>query len=497
MSELNKKSNGLSKFVIIYVIFVVLVTAILNFLYLKYDINIFKLSKMEKNIENSIINKPFVKEKTDYSNVEKSKLIDKYYMNNIEIEEKEKSYGDVIDYDSYLNEPRYKISLYYSEISGLKDTKVQKKINTEIEEKAESLILDNEINNDDIKSITVRVVLNDVGSSDLISVTVEKTIEYFYDNKYETEYYPSLNYRLDTGDKLEFEDLFTSDSSVKNILSQTLYKQFAFGYGLDIDMGTGNLDEVDYGKIENDVYNAVSKFYNSEEKIFWFSQEYITVIIDNVFCSIKNADFSNYININNIVKVSDSLYENGNKEKINYVFGAPYMGSLEYFGKVSNNTFLSLFNFYKINGELMENDIDDTYQNYTDNLVNNLEIIKDAIKNDTKKEKNKGYVYNISTYYEEYYDENQNSIGSAFTGEKVEVDLDDFEGNAEEVYALSSRGLSGGEFYLSLSNLLNLNKYKIYDIQVTDKNNDGEFEVGQKLLDSEDWESYYEKEYEY
>lgn len=496
MSELNKKKNGILKFVIFYVVLIVIITAVLNFLYLKYDINVFKISKTE-DINKVEVPKD-VKEKIDYSNIKRSELTDKYYMNNIEIDEKTKGYGNIIDSIEYSNDTKedvYKISIYYTQINGLKDADLQKKINKEIRETAENLVLDEEITDSKINRMIVRVESADIGSSNLLSVTVNKSIDYV-DEKYDYKYYPSLNYKLDTGEKVEFEELFTEDANVKNIVSNTLYKNFAFDYGLDMDMGSGDLDEVDYGKIENDVYNSMNKFY-SNEKVFWFSQEYITFVVDDTFASIKTADYSDYINMNNIVNPKTSLYVNGNKEKKNYVFGTPYMESLEYFGKVSNDTFLSVFNFYKINGELMENDYDNTYQEYTDNLVNNLDNIKNAIKSDTKKESGKGYVYNISAFHENYYDGNQNSIGMAFTGEKVEVDLDDFEENAETVYALSSRGLSGGEYYLSLTNLLNSRQYKMYDIQITDKDNDGEFEVGQKLWDIDDWESFYESEYEY
>lgn len=500
MSESNKKKNGILKFVIFYTVLIVIVTAVLNFLYLKYDINVFKLSKNSTQIDNLIPEekKQEVKERIDYSSIKRPELTDKYYMNNIEIEEKSKGYGDVIDVINYGNgktEDVYKVSLYYIQISGLKDADVQKKINKEIRETAESLVLDEEINSNEINRVTIRVAAGDVGSSNLLSVTVDKSVDYV-DEKYDSKYYPSLNYRLDTGNHIKFEELFTEDANIKNIVSNTIYKQLAFDYGLDTEMGSGDLDEVDYGKIENDVYNSINKFY-SQEKIFWFSQEYITFVIDNTFASIKTSDYSDYMNMNNIVTPSSSLYEGGNKEAKNYVFGTPYMESLEFFGKVSKNTFLSVFNFYKINGLLMEDTEDNTYQEYTDNLVNNLDVIKSAIKNDTKKENGKGYVYNISSFHEQYYDENQDNIGMAFTGEKVEVDLDNFEENAETVYALSSRGLSGGEYYLSLTNLLNSRQYKIYDIQITDKDNDGEFEVGQKLWDIDDWESFYESGYEY
>lgn len=454
MSELNKKKNNLLfKILIGYTILIILAIGILFFLYKKFGIEI-DLSSSQK-INN--VEVPISKEEND--NIERSDILDKYYINNLEVEEKILHFGNIVDYSGYDNAPIYKVTVNYFKIDGLKDKVVQNAINSTIEERAKSAVLDEDIYNDSIDTVNINIYTFNSGFSDLISAEVTKNITYksknINDYQYEFEYLPSINFRLDTGDELKLEDIFTKDASIKNILAQSVYKEYAYEYGLNSESGLGNLDEIDYGKIENDVFNIVNKFNTQKERNFWFNQQNIYIEIDNQIFNIETPDFMDYINFNNIVKVSESLYKNGNNPKINYVFSIPFISSFEYFDKISNDSYLSVFNIYKPEGKISDGD---WAVEYTNKLKENIPTIIDIIKNDTKKEKGKGYVYNIYMYQEEYYDENQLKIGPVYLGEKVEVDLEDFEKNAETVYALNCRQPTGGDFSYNLTNLVRIKK---------------------------------------
>ncbi len=506
MSELNNnKSNKLLKFVIIYTISIIAVTVILILLNYKYSINIFEYFSKVSNHNNQVNlkenNEEQIKNKqANFDEIKRTTILDKYYINNIELKINKLTYGNIVDYNSYDGSPIYKVNAEYVEISGLEDKEVQNRINSSIEEKVKKLVLDEEIYDESIEKINIVAgSTQDYSTADLLSISVIKDIKY-KENKghdeelYVTIYSPSINCRLDNGEEIKLEDLFTKDASIKNILAQTIYDSLAFEYGFNEEDGEGNLDEVDYGKLENDLYYIINKFNKQKEPIFWFTQESICVVIDNICYSIKNSDFINYININNIANPKKSIYENGNNPKINYVFCPPYISSLEYFDKVNDNLYLSVFNWYRYNGKVIE----DNYNvEYTNKLANSISKITDAIKKDNKKENGKGYIYNIYNYQEEYYDENQENLGPSFMGEKVEVNLDDFMKNVETAYALNSKEQTGGEYVFSFSNLIYENKYKIWDIIIRDTDDDGKLEIGQKLYEADDWESYYSKEYEY
>lgn len=512
MSELSSKNpNKLVRFIFIYTIFIVTMTAILILLNYNYNINVFeyfsklKIKNNDTNLYENHTKKQIEDEEVSYDAIKRTTLLDKYYINNIELEANKLTYGNIVDYDTYDGNPIYKANVEYVQISGLKDKEIQNKINIAIEEKAKSLVIDEEIYDDSIETINIIAgTEGDYSTADLLSLPVTKEIKYKENRGHDEELYvatycPSINYRLDNGEEIKFEDLFTKDASIKNILTQTIYNSLAFDYGFNEENGDGNLDEVDYGKIENDLYNIINSFNNQREKVFWFNQENISIMINNTFYSIKNADFIDYININNITNTKNSIYENGDNPKINFVFSIPFMSSLEYFDKVSNKEYLSIFNWYRFAGKIMEDnsDIDTSYSDYTNKLAGSVNELINAIKNDNKKESGKGYIYNIYNYQEEYYNENQENLGEVFTGEKVEVDLDNFMKNVEEVYALNCKNHSGGEFVFSFSNLVYESDYKIWDIQIRDTDNDGQLEIGQKLYEKEDWEDFYLKEYEY
>lgn len=505
MSELNERKYKLLGFLIIYIILMLCITIILMFLYLNYNIEIdlfAQKNKIESNTQN--IDMPnniledeenIVSEQNDnsinnvevdnYSDIKKPSDLDRYYINNIKCEEKEISYGKIVGY-RYPNYIR-RVTINYYEISGLKNKEIQDKINKEIKEKAESLISEEEIESSDIESIKVYANLNK-GTSDLLSVSFSKSIDYnSKNNNYFSSNYSSLNYRLDTGEKLKLEDLFVKGTSIKNILSQTLYKEYAQRYGVFNDeTGNGDMDYIDYGKVENDVFYSMMRFNNKENVNFWFDQEYITI----EDYTIPTKDFPNDININNIVNTKESLYENGNNPKIEYAYLPPYMSSCDFLDKVSDDSYLSIFNscnYAYLEGDSLQTD---SYILSTKYIEEKTPIIISLINSDEKRNKGKGYVYNID--YVEYYENDHDEY--VMSGEKVEVDLKDFEKNVDTLYALNARQATPGEFILCFKNLFYLPKvdYKVWDI-IIKKERDGSYKMGQILYDRD----YYNNEYEF
>ncbi len=317
----NKKSNGIFKFLVIYTIIVILVTVGLVYFYKVKGQSILEYFGILK--DNDTISKENSVDVDNYlndDNIKRTSFLDKYYANNIKIENKSITKGNIIGYD-YQGEPIHKLTINYNEISGLKDKIIQDNINRKIKEKAESFIVDEEIYDNKVDRILIETYIYG-NFADLLSIQLYKNVMYKDDGTIEQinkVSYKCLNFRLDTGKEIELSDIFTKDASIKNILSQVIYNDKAYKY-VNYDNLAPDLDKIDYGKIENDVFNVVSQFNNENEHNFYFSETDLVVIIKDEVFVIEMKDYSNYINIFNIVNSQESLYDNGNKEKIAFCF---------------------------------------------------------------------------------------------------------------------------------------------------------------------------------
>ena len=168
MLELNKKEKGNINFIILVLVLYSIIALGVTF----YLISIKNNKKdLSVNIKQEDI-KENIKETLDYSKIERISLTDKYYINNIKIENKEEYAGDIISYSEDI--PQYKVSITYPEISGLSNKKIEEKINTEIKNQIEILkdnaeILDSEINN---MYISGDVMAN---FADVLSISIYKS----------------------------------------------------------------------------------------------------------------------------------------------------------------------------------------------------------------------------------------------------------------------------------------------------------------------------------
>ena len=455
MLELNKKEKGNINFIILVLVLYSIIALGVTF----YLISIKNNKKdLSVNIKQEDI-KENIKETLDYSKIERISLTDKYYINNIKIENKEEYAGDIISYSEDI--PQYKVSITYPEISGLSNKKIEEKINTEIKNQIEILkdnaeILDSEINN---MYISGDVMAN---FADVLSISIYKSN--FLKNNDVTFKYIGLNFRLDTGEKLEFKDLFTEDASVKSIIARAAYKSLAFQYAVeqeDFDMYR-NMDEFDYSEVENCVYKFMNSYNQNSHIEYYFNEALIYLYQNDSFITVDMIDFYEYINIYNIVKQNRSLYSNGNKEKINYVFGMPLFENYEYFDKISDNIFLSIYNGYKSSEDTTYNEM---YTEYIKNYDKYKNRIVSSIK-DYERENKNAVIYNIK-----YIDVNseENHLLRA-VAEKIEID--DLDKNLDEIYAKASRGdgMDGISFY-------NLNEeYKTYNVSINEKET-GELEI--------------------
>ena len=155
----NKKSNGIFKFLVIYTIIVILVTVGLVYFYKVKGQSILEYFGILK--DNDTISKENSVDVDNYlndDNIKRTSFLDKYYANNIKIENKSITKGNIIGYD-YQGEPIHKLTINYNEISGLKDKIIQDNINRKIKEKAESFIVDEEIYDNKVDRILIETYI--------------------------------------------------------------------------------------------------------------------------------------------------------------------------------------------------------------------------------------------------------------------------------------------------------------------------------------------------
>ena len=166
------------------------------------------------------------------------------------------------------------------------------------------------------------------------------------------------------------------------------------------------------------------------------------------------VDYFNYINIFNLVPTKTSLFKDGDLESNPYVFGLDYSDGFEYEGKISNNIYLTVYNFYKM--VMKEAEDEEEYKNlqeiskiYQDNLDKIIECIKE-----NEKDSKKGAFYNISSYYE------YNDI-LYFDCQKVEVEPQNFDDNIIEIFAEATRHNLEGEIVFSLTEIDQYEYFKL------------------------------------
>lgn len=445
--KIKKKKSSLFIFVMIYILLAMLVTissiifhnktgmSIIAYFTKTQQVNESESIQMKNQISDSNI------EKNEEYSVENSKLTDKYFLNNIELEEVKKEIRQNYVYER--EEDRgYVNTITYYQISGLKDKTVEEKINKDIQQKVGALLTLEEVENEQIENITINSYVWS-NFANVLSIDVYKTIDY----KNEEYSYSSiyLNYRLDTAEELEFKDLFTSNASIKNILSRTLYNDLAFQYGLEYMWSDENnafddpdMDNVDYSKIENEVFRFIDNYNKEKEITFYFTPTDICIIIGDAQSKISMLENHEYIAVYNLVNPEKSLYDKGNLEKVNYVFGAPYISDCVVFEKISDNIFLSIFNYHS--------EDTDECKEFLKAVEENLNEIISVIKENENMEYNqngKGKIYNLNYMYIEGEE-------ISVSGEKIEVDLKNFDKQIDEVFANNSRIGTDVEYYLNI-----------------------------------------------
>lgn len=441
-----KKANKTLLFLVIFAILCVLITIICIFITLNSD----------KNTQAGLIDNTI--HKVNPENIKRLALGDKAWTNGIETEQIERTEGGYANDYLFSTDPIYKYEFNFEKISGLKDKTIEEKINKDIEEQTYALKskLDE---NPECERIVISSFVT-ASFSDILSVSLNySAID--MDGEYSLYESSGLNYRLDTGEKLKFEDLFTETTSIKQILSQSLYEAFAWqhAYSNEVDM-TNNFNKTDYGYIENQTFKALAEYNKNPDIDFYFYTNTIYGIIRDFTFTIDMSKFSDDIAIYTRYIADNNLYENSSLQKEFYAFTDGYLAeSFEIESDKGNNFYYEVLTY---SGSKVEKE--STVKTKVQEKVNEkLEYYYEIAK------QNPSRAYMLSIMY--YYDDSEEREDKyyQYNGCVTELDLDYFRKHKSEIIAKSRMQIGGDISYIDFSNFDdNIEFYEEFSAYVED-----------------------------
>jgi len=395
--------------------------------------------------ENNLIEKEINQEKQDNDIAEDEKnlrvsLTDTYETNAIEIKNYWYLDGIIksdkeVEEDTNFNESSYRKSATFIQIQGLKNKKVEKQINQEIKSKVIEAM-------ENYENASVIVFGN---FANVLSLIIQENIG----EEYETI---TLNYRLDTGEKIKFEDLFTNKAYIKNVLTQAVYETISWDYvNDDEDSPQMNADKMDYAKIENDTFEIMQNYLKNPDIKFYFSPYQIRAYIHNKLIDINMTNFYEYIAIYKRYSSHQDLYEDNSKsQKGLYVFSSrvttEYNLYYSKFEQITNNLFVDIWLY----------DQDETGQK--DKGIHEMQEVLEKVEKEAKENPDKAYIF---TYFS-YGDQNNRTIN------KYVMDKKYYDKNGKERIAKANReaskynGVMDIEVYYKEDDNKDITKYIYY-----------------------------------
>ena len=279
----------------------------------------------------------------------------------------------------------------YVQISGLKNKTIENEINEEIKEKAYSLF-------EEYKKVKNKYENAFFGCSVTanFSDTLSVEISYGYDEETtdgragRREDGLCLNYRLDTGEKIEFKDLFIDSANIKSILSQSVYKNLVERYAefeLDSPVESGYISKEKSAILEDEVFRIMAEFKTLGVSKYNFTAKRIYGTIGDTNFAISMPDFYQSIAIYNRFKTNTSLYELSTQDRELFVFMGDHYGTESILKDYADNVFVDIF-WYAPDGEEA-----DKYNAQVEQIILEFkEELAGFVKTD-EENSNKGYFY--------------------------------------------------------------------------------------------------------
>ena len=368
----NKKKKTNSSLLDIIIIILCLVVIALLIMYInKPDASITQIFEAPTEIS-QYRSDNFSRKKV--STVEPSKKTDRYYRNNVKINSVCMYNGQDYNIDVY-NELPYDVGgerIEYFQLSGLNNKTIQDSINEEIKNQTFQL-LERSKKAGEVESITITCYPT-FNQANLLCVHYWSSADYLKLNDEYMKYYPidehsgdsyylystfSDLYRLDTGEKLEFEELFAKNVLIKELIHKAIYPTVAERFYNDSNTYTESMEDVDYARIENTISKLLKNYDKYGVSDFSIGDTYFSFtiydgktdprdysndsypLVDGCTFSISYSEIeTDNLCIYNIVKPSTSLYEEGNREVLSTVYKHDLASNLLYKGYTKSNYYL-------------------------------------------------------------------------------------------------------------------------------------------------------------
>ena len=348
-----------------------------------------------------------------------------------------------------------KAEIRYLQISGLKDKKVENKINKEIEQAALNCYKDEIKNLDEVINISVSM-WESANFANTISFELNYTAKIDDDDDGFYQGNKGLNYDLSTGEKITVDKIFTPNAPMENILRKAAY------YNLVSctveDNLTGDLIVSDYGDIEDEIAKIINLYNRGKLTEFSYTPMSINLFYkEDEIIVINMEDFSEYIAIYNRYLSEESLFEQDNIGIKNIYTLSRRYNNIYYYTNYQNedNYFIDTsIDFQSI-------DSDEFAKKIIQDKIIGIEKEIEKIKQKVVENPNNFYVlnYHISVYTGEEWSTGQTLTSCYERGNTYEMTVHDFEENIEPIiidYARQDE--SGGipDYVYNFSELLDL-----------------------------------------
>ena len=442
-----KTIKGKLIFVVTFSVICIIITSILV-MYKRIDIkddNSEEIAKTEETKNN---------ESTNEKGID---LKGKYNQNDLKIVEKRVT--------------KERVEITYFQIDGLKDQKIQDKINKKIEIEAlngykENIDLDKVVN----ASISLYETAN---FSNILSFSSYSWGKINDDSDDLVNVQKGFTYDLNTGNLIKLEDLFTTIAPITEILRKSAYYGFVSNRA-EMNL-SGDLQVNDYGNIEEDVADFIEQYKNGKITDFYCTPSAIMIVYDEIYIPVSFEDWADYINIYNKYLASESLYKSNNIGYKNlYTLTDRTLNDFYYYTNYQNekNYFIEISVLWD------EDNSSDFEKQLVSNKIKDIEREVSDLKVKANQDTNNFYILNyyieINGFFEQSMEENLVSVTE--WGNYYDMTIHDFETTIEPIIIKYDRSANEGggipEYVYNFTDVLKIEPQRLteyYNIETGEK----------------------------
>lgn len=253
-------------------------------------------------------------------------------------------------------EEKYKdITLEIPQMKGLKDHKIQEKMNQEIYQSVMNAV-------NEMPEVINASHYTYSNFANVISLQV-----YIANNETSKQLY--FNYDLTSGEQLRLEDLFLKDTDLLEIIREAFYKtlvQFHMMDGMD-----GEIVSHD----ENELYRIVKRYSQKEDKTFAFSPSDIYLYYKDYVASVSMKDYADQIGIYSRYLTKDSLFERNDIGKKNIFTCASFPDNtfkIFEFGYLEDNLWYDVTVFNQMPDETIGREKREKFAQFEENIYHHV-----------------------------------------------------------------------------------------------------------------------------